>query len=237
MKNIYDSYFTSHFKRVNDLSVAGFDKSAKYYDYFYKEFLPNDKHLRILDIGCGTGQFLHFLEKERFTNYYGIDVSDQQIDFCKKNITEKVEEADCFEFLLSKKDAFDLVAMNDILEHIPKDRTTELLNLIRDSLREKGVLLIKTPNMANPFSLMDRYKDITHEVGFTEYSLREILEATQFKHILIKGASYPAISLEAVAGKIAEKVIHFCMKIMFLVQGYSSPKILAKNIIAVAQKK
>lgn len=236
MKDVFNNYFQAHFKQVNDLSDVGFKKSARYYGYFYNDFLPADKNAKILDLGCGVGQFLYFLEKQGFKNYYGIDVSAQQIDFCKEKITDKVQAIDGLEFLKNKKDIFDLIVLNDVLEHISKDRVVQLLRVIYSSLKKNGSLFIKVPNMANPFGLLDRYKDITHELGFTEHSLKETLVAARFEKIAVKGASYPVISFKTAVSKVAEKIIHFCLKLAMLVQGYSGSKFLDKTIIAVAKK-
>ena len=236
-KNILDNYFNSYFKDVNDLSEKGFDKSVKSYGWIYGDFLPKDKNIRILDLGCGIGHFLYFLEKKGYKNYYGVDGSKDQIKFCKEKITKKVEVSDAFTFLESKKDKFDLIVANDFLEHIQKQRLFNILGLIKDSLQPGGTLLVSVPNMSNPFSLMNRYKDITHEIGFTESSLAEALRMSGFKDVKIKGASYPVVSFKTAVGKVAVIFIYNTLKLLFRIQGHSAPKFLDKNIMAVAIKK
>lgn len=235
MSNSFDSYFESHFKKINDLTDAGFERSAKYYASFYKEFLPDDKNSKILDAGCGVGQFLYFLKREGYCDFYGVDLSSQQIEFCRNKVTTRAEVADAFQFLASKTNFFDVIVINDVLEHILKDKTVEFLNTAKNSLKKNGLVFIKVPNMGNPFGLMDRYMDITHEVGFTEFSLAQLLEMVGFKNIIIKGASYPVISLKTGIGKIAEKFFYGILKILFLIQGHAIPRFLDKDIIAIAR--
>jgi len=237
MKSILDNYFDAYFKHANaDLSEEGYKRLEKKYKFFYKKFLSEDKNIKILDLGCGVGHFLYLLEHNGYKNFYGIDISKSQIDFCKKNITEKVEVADIFDFLKDKKDSFDLIVLNDVLEHISKERIIEALDLIYYSLCEKGMILIKVPNSSNPFGFMDRYKDITHELGFTEQSLMAVLKTSNFSDIILVGASYPVSSLKSFAGKILEKIIYFFIGVSLLVQGYTLPKFLERNIIASAKK-
>lgn len=236
MKNIFDSYFESFFKDMNNLTQKGFEKSAKFYYSFYKEFLPEDKNAKILDIGCGLGQFLYFLEKQGYKNYYGIDVSEQQIKFCQDKVTKKVETTDIFGFLKGKKEQFDLVVANDVLEHIPKGKLFEILELVHQSLKPEAKFFAKVPNMSNPFGLMDRYSDFTHEIGFTEFSLREVLVMSGFKIIKIKGAAYPLISLKSVAAKILELPFYIFLRMMFRIQGHIAPKIMDKDIISITKK-
>lgn len=235
-KNILDTYFNSYFKDVNDLSIKGFDKSVKFYSWIYRDFLPKDKNFQILDLGCGTGHFLYFLEKEGYKNYYGVDDSEDQIKFCKEKITKKVELSDAFKFLELKKEKFDLIITNDFLEHIQKQRLFKLLSLIKSSLKAEGILLVSVPNMSNPFSLMNRYKDITHEIGFTESSLTEALKMSGFKDIKIRGASYPVVSFKTAVGKVATIFVYNTLKLLFRVQGHSAPKFLDKSIVALASK-
>lgn len=231
-----DSYFETYFRKVNVLSKKGYEKSAKFYNSFYGDFLPKNRNVKILDLGCGTGQFLYFLEKQGYKNYYGIDISKQQIQFCKNKITERVEVADIFEFLKDKKNNFDIIVANDVFEHLPKNRLIEFSKLIHISLKNNGILLIKVPNMSNPFGLMNRYIDITHEVGFTEHSLSTVLETGGFQKVEIKGAAYPVISLKSAIGKPAKIIVYSLLKILLLIQGYAVPRIIDKDIIAIAKK-
>ena len=235
-KNILDTYFSSYFKDVNDLSDEGFNKCVKYYSWIYRGYLPKDENSKILDLGCGIGHFLYFLDKKGYKNYHGVDGSADQIKFCKEKVTEKVEMSDAFNFLGSKRDEFDLIVANDFLEHIQKQKLFELLGLVKNSLKTGGKLLVSVPNMSNPFSLMNRYKDITHEMGFTESSLSEALLMSGFKDVEVRGASYPIVSLKTVAGRMAAIIIYGILKLLFRIQGHSAPKFLDKNIAATATK-
>jgi len=236
MKEIFDSYLNSYYKDFNDLSIGGYERSAKFYNSFYREFLPEDKNAEIADLACGAGQFLYFLENKGYKNYLGVDISRQQIEFCKKMSINRVEEADAFIFLEKHKNEFDWIVLNDFIEHIKKERLMELLSLIYASLRKGGGVLIKTPSMTNPFSLMNRYIDITHEVGFTEHSLKEVLDMSGFKKVKIKEALYPIISLKSFLHRIAGKISHFIIRMFLLAEGSRKIKVLSREMIAVGIK-
>ena len=160
MKEVYSRYY-EHFVRFNSPTEESFRSVAKSYAAWYKRFLPPNKDARILDVGCGMGHFLYFLRSQSYSNFFGIDISEQQVDFVKKNISENAVVADAFDFL--KEDGlFDVIAVNDVIEHIPKERLLEFLHLVFNSLENEGVVFIKTDNMSNPFGLRGRYMDITH---------------------------------------------------------------------------
>lgn len=236
MKEVYEIYLEGQFARLNELSEKQYEGAAKSYEATYGRFMPADKNSKILDIGCGAGHFLFYLKKKGYTNYHGIDISKQQVDFVQQNITENVELADTFEFLDDKEKLYDLIIVNDLLEHISKEKIIKFLKLVYNSLKNDGILIIKVPNMSNPFGLRARYIDITHEVGFTENSLYAVLKAVSFNNICIYPADYPISSIKSFVGRIIRKFVHTMIKYSYRVQGYGAPKILAVNIIGVAKK-
>ncbi len=235
MTEPYERYHEQYFRQTNTPSREAFESAANAYSVWYRKFLPADKSVKILDVGCGMGHFLYFLVKEGYTNYWGIDLSPSQVRFVGENVTRRVTLADAFEYLQTN-DAFDVIAANDVLEHIPKDATQRFLTLLHGSLKARGLLLIKTPNMSNPFGLKSRYQDFTHEVGFTEDSLRLVLGISGFREPRIMGAPYPVQSHGSWIAKLGEWITHKTLEYMFRVQGYTHPSILDPNLIAICLK-
>jgi 2-polyprenyl-3-methyl-5-hydroxy-6-metoxy-1,4-benzoquinol methylase len=234
MSEPYDNYF-EYFARMNSPTKEAFESVARSYSFWYQQYLPTDTKTRILDLGCGMGHFLYFLQKAGYVNYWGIDSSPRQVQYVKENVTSRVEVADAFDYL-STKSVFDVIVLNDVLEHIAKNKTLNFLALVYNSLGPDGLLLVKTPNMANPFSLSSRYKDFTHEGGFTEDSLRYVLSVQGFDQIQITGAYYATPTLKLRMAKLGERALHRMLQIMFKAQGYSSPNILDHLLIAVCRK-
>jgi 2-polyprenyl-3-methyl-5-hydroxy-6-metoxy-1,4-benzoquinol methylase len=232
---LYDKYH-EHFLQMNRSKEEEFESVASSYSAWYQKFLPRDKNARILDIGCGMGHFLYFVKKQGYLNYWGIDISAAQVQFVRENITDRVAVADVFDYL-ETHGAFNLISANDILEHIPKAKTLDLLSSIYDSLERNGLLFVKTPNMSNPFSLRFRYIDYTHEVAFTEESLRQVLNAVGFYEIQVMGASYVIRSFKSWIGKLGQHGTHKIVELMLKMQGYSSPNIIDSHIIAICTKK
>ena len=235
MKDVNDTYTNSYYIRLNDLSDKGYENAARGYHALYNKFMPRDKNARILDIGCGAGQFLYYLKKRGYKNHYGIDISKPQLDYCRR-ITDSVEVADLSDFLADRKGAYDLIVMNDLLEHIARDKVIHVLKLINESLDTGGAAIVKVPNMANPFGLVGRYMDITHESGFTEHSLRTALYAAGFGDISCHPAGASMNSVGGFLGKMSETLIHGCIRLLYRAQGYPVPGILTANLIGVARK-
>jgi SAM-dependent methyltransferase len=240
MDEIYERYLESCFIRVNIPSREAFENMAQCYLDWYSPYLPKNKDARILDFGCGMGHFLYFLKKMGYSNFIGIDISPQQVDFVRKYITNNVILADGFDFLkeaLRKGDYFDVIVLNDVIEHIPKVKILELLKLILNTLKPGGKVFIKTGNMGNPFNLRTRYIDFTHEIGFTEHSLYEVLYMAGFRKIRVFGAREPCgRGIKAGIMRLMNNSFQIFLRSLFRVLLIPPPKILDKNIIAIGEK-
>lgn len=231
----FDEYMDSIFASGVDLTPAGFERGAEEYEVQYGRFLPSARDAAILDAGSGAGQFLYFLKKKGYVNFTGIDISPQQVDFCRKNVSENVELADVFDYLKERRGAFDLVSLNDVPEHIPKEKVVPLLSLLRAGLKAGGKLILKTPNLGNFFSVFLRYKDFTHETGFTEKSLRQVLWLAGFREITVFSPEAPGSkNLKGRLRRVPELFIRFVLYKLFWYQGYVAPEIMTPLLAASA---
>lgn len=78
-----------------------------------------------------------------------------------------------------------------MIEHFGKDEIVGLLRAIHDALAPGGAVIIRTINCSSILGSDVRYTDFTHETGFTERSLRQVLMACGFKRILITDGKVP----------------------------------------------
>ncbi|MEK6894948.1 MAG: class I SAM-dependent methyltransferase [Nanoarchaeota archaeon] len=115
--------------------VARRDMILKIFD-IYK--IP--KTSEILDIGCSGGDLIEELNKEDYSNVFGIDISKDAIEICKeKNIPCSFMDAQ--KIKLKKK--FDILIASDVLEHI-KDRNAAAKNW-KSLLKDGGLLICFCP--------------------------------------------------------------------------------------------
>ncbi len=84
---------------------------------------------------------------------------------------------------------------------------------------------------------MPRYKDFTHELGFTERSLRQVLWLAGFRDIIVFGPDSPCP--RTLKGAI-QNMIRICIRFMFVKlfwhQGYVAPEIITPLVAASALK-
>ncbi len=137
----------------------------------------------ILDVGCGNGRFLAFLESEltqRF-RYLGLDSSPTmlshaheayghlaQVDFAQIEILDLPAQ------LEPTRARFDLIALFGVLHHIPCHATRRaLLRKLAGRLTEGGILVVT----AWQFGAFDRFRPrILPWVQYNEQATRQIDE-------------------------------------------------------------
>lgn len=111
---------------------------------------PNPKR-EILEIGCGAGGMLGPLGE--FGNVTGIDISHEYTQFCHKRGYERVVTGSGYE-LPFRDNSFDMVALFDVIEHIPDDQ--KVLEEVRRVLKPGGQVFISVPAYQFMFSQNDR---------------------------------------------------------------------------------
>jgi 2-polyprenyl-3-methyl-5-hydroxy-6-metoxy-1,4-benzoquinol methylase len=124
----YKNYVSRYWGKTHKLSKDEFSFVRKIYKKRYSNFIPEDKNTKIIDIACGSGHFLYFLQNEGYTNCSGIDISVEQIEVAKSTGVKNIHQADLFEYLPHHRESFDIIIANDIIEHLKKDEIIKFLD-------------------------------------------------------------------------------------------------------------
>ncbi len=115
----------------------------------FKQYFKDGQ--RILDLGCGSGRMIRILKNFEI-DYIGVDVSDNQLNYAKKEDLGKIKNT---EFIVQnildldfKKSSFDIVLCIATFHHIKtkKDRI-KLLKNIHFWLKPSGLLLMTNWNL------------------------------------------------------------------------------------------
>ena len=128
------------------------------------KYIDNNKDLKILDVGCGTGIVIKRLEL--YGNTFGIDISKKAVEFCKIRDIENVFKADATKIPFSNS-SFDLVVCLDVLEHVKHDNNA--ISEIYRILKPDGIALLTIPAFNFLWSIHD---EAFHH--FRRYSIKEI---------------------------------------------------------------
>ncbi|HEX8515111.1 MAG TPA: class I SAM-dependent methyltransferase [Bacteroidia bacterium] len=96
---------------------------------------------RILDIGCGTGEFLNTCKSAKWQTL-GIEPDDDARQMAIRNYALDVRKES--DLVLLENESFDIISMWHVLEHVPNlnERVEELKRLIKP----KGIIIIAVPN-------------------------------------------------------------------------------------------
>jgi len=99
---------------------------------------------RVLDLGCGSGELLALLRKERDCSGYGIEIDPDHIGTCVRRgvpiIQRNLEEG----LAMFKDGSFDVVLQVDTLQHI-----RHTVQMLAETVRVGRIGIIAFPNFAH----------------------------------------------------------------------------------------
>jgi len=172
-EKFYAKYVTSNtLPLYGRLSIKDIKRQFTIWNKYFYKFLPKDKQASVIEVGCGNGGLIYWLHSIGYVNSSGIDASLEQVEYAKSLGIEKVSQADLTVFLKDKIESYDVIFMRDVIEHFNKNEIIDILDMTNRALKKGGALIIQTPNGAGIFGSRYRYYDFTHEISFTENSLR-----------------------------------------------------------------
>ena len=166
----------------------------------------------LIDIGCGTGEFIIQL-KDRFNSLVGIDTSSDAIEFATERIGKDQKillecgELDSFRF---PAEHFDVCLCLDVLEHV-KD-LSPLLQEIYRILRPGAEMIVTVPNwydmIISGFFKIDPF----HVNTFTPWSWMTRIRKAGFKIKHCRAVDFPILK----SGLLAKKIYFLGMCILIV---------------------
>jgi SAM-dependent methyltransferase len=182
---IYEKY-VSMFKETQ----TTFDKETairwgRPYEYYFRNWLPREKSVAVLDIACGNGKLLYYFICHGYSNLEGVDICHEQVHIAQQ-VCSNVHEENVLDFLESHPDTFDVITGFDFIEHLHKDEVFAVLDGCYSALKTKGRLILQTPNSDSPMSNSVHHGDFTHEVQLNPSSLTNLLRLSGFDAIEVR---------------------------------------------------
>ena len=149
----------------------------------YIEYIPKGKNQPFLDVGCGAGEFIAFLD-EHGVKAHGIDSNPNEVERAKCKGLD-VQEADALTFLKTFNSYFSGISMFEVIEHIPPESLPDLISAIYHAIIPGGVVLLETINAKNPLAFHVFYTDPTHTRPVPSDFLVFLLQWVGFANIQI----------------------------------------------------
>jgi ubiquinone/menaquinone biosynthesis C-methylase UbiE len=161
----------------------------------------NDPTMKIVDIGCGSGRYVHAMYSENKDSLFiGLDLDLEGVRIAKRNNAKHKRS----EFIVAslynlpfREQVLDGGTMWEVIEHIPPDTETRALGELFRVLKNNGILLLSTPNGHLISKLLDPAYLLKGHRHYNINKIAKIIESSGFVTVekLVKGGIFSLISM------------------------------------------
>ncbi len=236
-QTIYRSYQSIHYTNIYEpKTILNIESHFPSWDYYFQNILPTEKDAKIVDLGCGDGNFVYYLSKRGFENVIGVDVSTELIEHGRSMGIDNLFEEDLNSFLMKRKASVDVFVIRDVLEHFEPSQVMLILTEVYNCLLPGGYIIIQVPNGEGLYFPSVYFGDFTHSCAFSKSSLMQIGRACNFSKIECYQMEPPPINFFGWVRNVFWKyriLKHRFWK--FVATGYSKG-IFTENIICTIYK-
>ena len=131
---------------------------------------------RVLDLGCGDGAMLSYLQRERGCSGYGIEIADANVLACVQRGVDVIQLNLDEGLALFADNSFDVVLQIDTLQHL---RNAEVM--LRETARVGRTGIVAFPNFAhwpNRLSVLRGRMPVTKRLPYQWYDTPNIRVGT-----------------------------------------------------------
>jgi 2-polyprenyl-3-methyl-5-hydroxy-6-metoxy-1,4-benzoquinol methylase len=161
------------------------------------KFIPSNA-TKILDIGCGEGNFGSILKVKNNLEIWGIEKRKDIAEYAKAKLDYVITGDFEIENLTIPQDYFDCIVFNDILEHFKYP--WNVLEKIRPNLTDGGYIITSIPNIRYFYVI----KDLVLHKKFA-YSVDGVLDREHLRFFTVRSivdmflsCNYQIINLEGI---------------------------------------
>jgi methionine biosynthesis protein MetW len=131
---------------------------------------------RVLDLGCGDGALLAYLQAQRGCTGYGIEIDDANVQACVQRGVQVIQQNLDQGLGLFKDQSFDVVLQIDTLQHL---RNAEVM--LRETARVGKAGIVAFPNFAhwpNRWAVLRGQMPVTKTLPYQWYDTPNIRVGT-----------------------------------------------------------
>lgn len=236
-QKFYERYVSTHIvHRKGEVTLDEFRQRAIYFQKKWSDFFPKDKGSQILDVGCGNGSLVWWLQSIGYMRAEGIDISTEQVTEAHRLGIQNIYVADLKQFVSDKNNCYDVLVLRDVLEHFSKEEILDILTLCFNALKPDGQIVLQVPNAETPFFGRIRYGDFTHELAFSVSSLQQLLQIMGFTNIRLYATEPIFINQKSLIRLVLWKTVELFYKLLLFAELGQGHRIVTQGIIAVGLK-
>jgi methionine biosynthesis protein MetW len=131
---------------------------------------------RVLDLGCGDGALLAFLQQHHGCSGYGVEINDANVLACVKQGVNVIQLNLDQGLAMFGDQSFDVVLQIDTLQHLRNAQT-----MLQETVRVGRLGIVTFPNFAhwpNRISVLQGYMPVTRKLPYQWYDTPNIRVAT-----------------------------------------------------------
>ena len=140
---------------------------------------------RVLDLGCGDGAMLSYLQRERGCSGYGIEIADANVLACVRRGVDVIQLNLDEGLAMFGDNSFDVVLQIDTLQHL---RNAEVM--LRETARVGRTGIVAFPNFAhwpNRLSILRGRMPVTRRLPYQWYDTPNIRVGTYADFAVLAG--------------------------------------------------
>ncbi len=197
-----DTYNSKYYEPLEQMMAIRHQYMSKILrDHSSQDIYEFFKNKKVLDLGCGTGEFLN--------NYFGMGAKCLGIDIennfkFSKKMNFKLINIEANKFLKNCKKKFDVVFLFEFLEHLEEKDKHQLFENLSKNLNKNSYIFISTlnKNLISKYFAIDIAENLlkllpkkTHDFNLflTPSKLQTIVGKYNFNLVNVKGIQYNPI--------------------------------------------